>query len=85
MNKAHEVQILAFRDPFLRLRVDGKDYDVNLADQSSRLAKAAPEQRKRVEVSPSGYGLHWPEIDEDLSIDRLIGVEHRPPFARTRA
>jgi len=24
------------------------------------------------EVSPSGYGIHWPELDEDLSIDGMI-------------
>jgi len=23
-------------------------------------------------VSPSGYGIHWPELDEDLSIDGMI-------------
>ena len=32
--------------------------------------------RERIEVSPSGYGLHWPEVDEDLSIDGLTGVRH---------
>jgi len=30
------------------------------------------------EISPSGYGIHWPLIDEDLSIDGLLGVKHRP-------
>ena len=24
------------------------------------------------ELSPSGYGIHWPELDEDLSIDGMI-------------
>jgi hypothetical protein len=26
----------------------------------------------KFEVSPSGYGIHWPELDEDLSIDGMI-------------
>ena len=30
------------------------------------------------EISPSGYGIHWPLLDEDLSIDGLLGVVHRP-------
>jgi hypothetical protein len=24
------------------------------------------------EISPSGYGIHWPDLDEDLSIDGMI-------------
>jgi hypothetical protein len=27
------------------------------------------------EVSPSGYGIHWPELDEDLSIDGMIKTQ----------
>ena len=27
---------------------------------------------------PSGYGIHWPLIDEDLSIDGLLGIVHTP-------
>lgn len=72
MDKAHEVQVLSFNGPVMRLRVDGKDYDVDLTRQSRRLAGASQDQREKIEISPSGYGLHWPEIDEDLSIERLI-------------
>ncbi|PKN21436.1 MAG: hypothetical protein CVU65_16870 [Deltaproteobacteria bacterium HGW-Deltaproteobacteria-22] len=25
-------------------------------------------------MSPSGYGIHWPELDEDLSVDGLLGL-----------
>jgi hypothetical protein len=35
--------------------------------------------RENFEISPSGYGIHWPDVDEDLSIDGLIGVTHAPP------
>ena len=35
-----------------------------------RLAKGSPDQLKNVEVSP--YGLHWPELDEDLSFEGLL-------------
>ena len=47
--------------------------------QSPRLAKATQAQLEQVEVSPSGYGLHWPALDEDLSVDGLIGVRHANP------
>jgi hypothetical protein len=42
-------------------------------------------ERKHFEVSPAGYGVHWPEIAEDLSIDALIGVRHACPLAQTSA
>jgi len=39
---------------------------------SVKLAGATAEQRARFTLSPSGYGLHWPGIDEDLSVKGLI-------------
>ncbi|MBV9215946.1 MAG: DUF2442 domain-containing protein [Acidobacteria bacterium] len=33
-----------------------------------RLANATAEQRSRYEISRSGTGIHWPDIDEDLSV-----------------
>jgi hypothetical protein len=44
------------------------------------LRNATQKQRENFEISPTGYGIHWPDIDEDLSIDGLIGVKHKPPF-----
>ena len=81
MDRAHEVQRIAFDGTLMLLKVDGKEYEIDLAEQSSRLAEATQEQRERIEISPAGYGLHWPEIDEDLSIDGLIGVGHSSPTA----
>jgi hypothetical protein len=36
------------------------------------LAKATPQQLARVTLSPSGSGLHWEELDADLSVPRLL-------------
>ncbi len=47
------------------------------------LAKATKTQRLHAELSPGGYGIHWPDVDEDLSIDGLIGVKHACPLAET--
>ena len=35
-----------------------------------RLAEGTPKQRTHIEVSP--YGLHWPDLDEDLSFRGLL-------------
>ena len=39
---------------------------------SERLATATEAERMRAELSPGGYGIHWPLIDEDLSIGGLV-------------
>ena len=79
MKKLHIIQKLEFKENNMCLNVDGKEYILELAKISERLAKASPIEREKYEISPSGYGIHWPLLDEDLSIDGLIGVEHKPP------
>ena len=83
MDKAHDIQEVAFVGTTMLLHVDGKKYEIDVAEWSRRLAAATQEQRERFEVSPAGYGLHWPDVDEDLSIDGLIGVKHPSPAAET--
>ena len=39
---------------------------------SKRLASATEQERLYAELSPGGYGIHWPLIDEDLSINGLL-------------
>ncbi len=50
---------------------DGRTITVPLA-WYPRLLHAAPEQRENWKVSGGGYGIHWPDIDEDLSIQGLL-------------
>ena len=83
MNKIHEVSNVGFRDGKLVLEVDGETHSFNLMDVFKKLAKATAEQRSIYTVSPSGYGIHWPLLDEDLSVDGLLGVEHRPNLEAT--
>ena len=40
------------------------------AAENPLLAHATPEQLNRIEISP--YGIHWPELDEDLSFQGLL-------------
>ena len=36
------------------------------------LSSATPEQRANIEIGGGGISLHWPEIDEDLSVANLM-------------
>jgi hypothetical protein len=72
MEKAHAVQAVQVDETFLSLTVDGRGYRIRWADCSPRLARAMQSQRERFEITPSGYGIHWSEIDEDLAIMPLL-------------
>jgi hypothetical protein len=37
-----------------------------------RLATGTAAERANVQISGAGYGLHWPELDEDIGIEGLI-------------
>jgi len=50
---------------------DGRQLGVPLAF-FPRLAKATPSQRKKYLISGGGIGLHWDEIDEDISVPALL-------------
>ena len=51
--------------------MDGRTISVPLA-WYPRLLHATPEQRANWERAGAGYGIHWPDIDEDLSTDGLL-------------
>ena len=58
---------------------DGRSISVPLA-WSWRLANATPEQRSRFEIIGTGEGIHWPDIDEDISARGLLsGSPAYPP------
>jgi hypothetical protein len=58
---------------------DGRTVSVPLA-WSWRLSEATPEQRSKFEMIGDGIGIHWPDIDEDLSAQGFLtgGPARRP-------
>lgn len=53
------------------LLTDGRRISVPLA-WFPLLLKASPEQRTKYEIGGGGTCLHWPELDEDLSVGSLM-------------
>jgi hypothetical protein len=39
---------------------------------SAKLARTTPAERTHAELSPGGCGIHWPLLDEDLSVSGLL-------------
>ncbi len=65
---------------------DGRTVSVPLV-WSWRLAEATPAQRNHFEIMGNGQGVHWPDLDEDISAwGMLYGVPaHRPgPMTKPR-
>lgn len=51
--------------------MDGRAISVPLA-WYPRLLHATAQQRANWQIAGGGYGLHWPDIDEDLSVEGLL-------------
>lgn len=79
---AQDVRITA--DELIVPLVDGRTISVPLA-WFPRLLHATAEQRMRFELLGDGEGIHWPEVDEDISVAGLLrGVrapKHHSPSA----
>src|SRR5688572_1827599 len=59
-------------DDELKVRLmDGRTISTPLA-WFPRLLHATPEQRSNWIIAGAGFGIHWEEIDEDLSTDGLL-------------
>lgn len=64
---------------------DGRVISVPLA-WSWRLSNATPEQRNNFEIIGDGQGVHWPDIDEDISAKGMLhGVPARRPAQKLAA
>lgn len=77
MKRYHDIQNVHFEGDDIVLKIDGAQKRFPLEKISKRLLYANLSDRQTYEVSPSGYGIHWPLIDEDISIDGLLGIVHR--------
>ena len=59
--------------------IDGRVISVPLA-WSWRLSEATPDQRANWQLIGDGHGVHWPDIDEDISAEGMLhGVRARRP------
>ena len=66
-------------DEIIAHLADGRVINVPLA-LSWRLSEATPKQRANFRLIGSGQGVHWPDVDEDISVEGMLhGVPaHRP-------
>jgi hypothetical protein len=69
------------KDQIVADLVDGRVISVPLA-WSWRLSEATPAQRANFRLIGTGQGVHWPDVDEDISVEGLL---HGTPARRPRS
>lgn len=72
MIAVHKIESIHFKQDFIILNIDGNELTIPLDLLSGRLKSASDIERAMYKISPSGYGIHWPLIDEDLSVDGIL-------------
>ena len=80
--KVAEPRIIDFNttdEEIIACLADGRTISVPLV-WSWRLSDATPEQRAKFEIIGDGQGVHWPDIDEDISVEGMLyGIPDRRP------
>ncbi len=65
--------------------VDGRTISVPLA-WSWRLSDATAEQRANYQIIGDGQGIHWPDLDEDISVEGMfLGTPAKRPKSQPSA
>jgi hypothetical protein len=63
-----------FRDGHIVITMDSGVEVRFPVSRNPRLAKGTPDQLNNIDVSP--FGLHWPDLDEDLSFRGLLAGDY---------
>ncbi len=74
MDKFYTINDLRFENDYLVIKVDNIPYKIKICEASKKLDNATEYARNDYSISPSGYGIHWKQLDEDLSVNGLIRI-----------
>lgn len=73
MNKKyHIIKNISFEGFLMKINIDNVNYCIDLKEHSKKLAGSNLKVKNNYKISPSGYGIHWEDIDEDLSVDGIL-------------
>jgi hypothetical protein len=72
--KNQQVNSIQISDAYLILVSGENIFEWRFDKISKKLAQATETERNNFQISPSGYGIHWPQIDEDLSLHGLLRI-----------
>jgi hypothetical protein len=81
MNGTHSVTLTLTPVKIINVAISDDTLAVDLEDGRTiavpigwfpRLAHGTPAERANFQISGAGYGIHWPDLDEDIGIEGLI-------------
>ena len=65
---------VSYRDGYILISMDSGVEVRFPVSQNPRLSRGTPKELSNVEISP--FGLHWPDLDEDLSFQGLLAGDY---------
>ena len=68
---ATAIDVTVLDDRLVVILADGRELATPLA-WFPRLLEATPEQRRNWRFIGRGHGIHWPDVDEDISVASLL-------------
>jgi hypothetical protein len=80
------IQVQITEDEVIGFLEDGRTISVPLV-WSWRLSEATTQQRENFVIMGNGEGIHWPDIDEDISVSGMLtgSPAHRMSSTRVQA
>ncbi len=72
MERMLNIQSVKFEQESMILKINDLEYKFDLNRLSSKLLHATSRQRNEFQISPANYGIHWPLLDEDISVKQLL-------------
>jgi very-short-patch-repair endonuclease len=72
--ESRAVEVIFAEDSFRVILADGREIAIPI-EWFPRLLNATPEQKKNWRFIGSGIGIHWEEVDEDISIKSLLATQ----------
>jgi len=81
MNGIVSVAVTLALPKIINVSIDNDTISVDLEDGRTvlapigwypRLAYGTPAERGNFQISGAGYGIHWPDLDEDISVEGLL-------------
>lgn len=81
MNGTPSVVVVRALPRIVNVIIDDDTLSVDLEDGRTvsvpigwypRLAHGTPAERANFQISAAGYGIHWPELDEDIGVEGLV-------------
>jgi hypothetical protein len=72
MTSKFYIQCIEIGAETMVFNIDEQSIEIPYKLVSKKLSEATLAEKNYYKISPAGYGVHWPLIDEDLSLNGIL-------------